>query len=597
MRGSGQGDFSATKIGGGDYGRNPYGGWANVVWAFLIETGSITMSVNASAGTFTRASGSFLTDGFEAGMSVITTGFTNGGNNNNFVISSVTATVITVTDNTGLVNETSTSGTWFRHADYVVGSPTTAQQYFGSGLLPAGAVSKGEMHCVDEIAYGRGELKIEHGDLSNGYGTFAGLATENDKNTTGAYNRWGLFKDEGKFYLWKGLMSFGNATNSCDFRDSTRSVYIDDTPRAYKAFNRIEFNNTSSRVDWTDIKFESLNESGLSIGQLEMIDNIDLNIDTCVFTGMDTFVFLSNATILDSIFRRCQQVTHGGADFDNCTFDDYKGATGTGALLYNVNADPDGEIDDCNFTKGDGTTHAIQFGTNTPTTITLRGIDFAGYNASNGQSDSTLYFPDKESDTTWTVNLVGCSGNISYYKARSGDTINLVINPVALTITVKHSETKSAIEGAPVTIWAKTGGPLPFEASVSITRSGSVATVSHTAHGLSTGQKVEIFGADQNEYNRIKTITKINDNSYSYTVQGTPATPATGTIKATAVIIDEKTNASGVVSDTRSYSANQGYQGKAQKGTSSPVYKDGSADGTIDKDNGASATIFLVPDD
>lgn len=68
--------------------------------------GALTINVVASAGTFTRTTGNFLTDGFRTGHTIVTSGFTNPGNNATKVISAVTATVITVTDNTGLVDET-----------------------------------------------------------------------------------------------------------------------------------------------------------------------------------------------------------------------------------------------------------------------------------------------------------------------------------------------------------------------------------------------------------------------------------------------------------------------------------------------------------
>ncbi|MHA1197756.1 MAG: hypothetical protein ACTSQF_00165 [Candidatus Heimdallarchaeaceae archaeon] len=71
-----------------------------------IGTGAIQIDVVATAGTFTRLSGSFLDDGFIADRSFISSVFTEGGNNNTFIIESVTALVITVTDNTGLVDET-----------------------------------------------------------------------------------------------------------------------------------------------------------------------------------------------------------------------------------------------------------------------------------------------------------------------------------------------------------------------------------------------------------------------------------------------------------------------------------------------------------
>jgi len=65
----------------------------------------------------------------------------------------------------------------------------------------------------------------------------------------------------------------------------------------------------------------------------------------------------------------------------------------------------------------------------------------------------------------------------------------------------------------------------------SITRSGSTATViTQTAHGFATGQKVVVSGATQSEYNGAFTITSTGPQTFTYSVTGTPATPATGTI-------------------------------------------------------------------
>jgi hypothetical protein len=68
-----------------------------------------------------------------------------------------------------------------------------------------------------------------------------------------------------------------------------------------------------------------------------------------------------------------------------------------------------------------------------------------------------------------------------------------------------------------------------------ITRVGTTATVNLVDHGYETGDTVQHAGADQSEYNVAAVITKIDDNNYSFTVSGTPATPATGTITATEV--------------------------------------------------------------
>lgn len=67
--------------------------------------GALTIDVVAADKTFTRGSGSFLTDGFAAGQTVTTSGFTNSGNNGTKVIATVTATVMTMTSATGLADE------------------------------------------------------------------------------------------------------------------------------------------------------------------------------------------------------------------------------------------------------------------------------------------------------------------------------------------------------------------------------------------------------------------------------------------------------------------------------------------------------------
>jgi Tfp pilus tip-associated adhesin PilY1 len=74
-----------------------------------ILTNSIgTMYVTSATKTFTRTDGgSFITDGWAAGMSFISSGFSNAGNNNTWTIAAtggVTATTITVTSSTGMVN-------------------------------------------------------------------------------------------------------------------------------------------------------------------------------------------------------------------------------------------------------------------------------------------------------------------------------------------------------------------------------------------------------------------------------------------------------------------------------------------------------------
>lgn len=70
--------------------------------------------------------------------------------------------------------------------------------------------------------------------------------------------------------------------------------------------------------------------------------------------------------------------------------------------------------------------------------------------------------------------------------------------------------------------------------SITITRSGTTATATcATAHGFAAdGVKVQISGATEPEYNGIFLISNVSTLTFDFTVAGSPATPATGTITA-----------------------------------------------------------------
>ena len=66
-----------------------------------------------------------------------------------------------------------------------------------------------------------------------------------------------------------------------------------------------------------------------------------------------------------------------------------------------------------------------------------------------------------------------------------------------------------------------------------ITRSGTTATATTSAdHGLSSFVGVTIAGAAESEYNGLQDIQVTGLNTFTYSVSGSPATPATGTLTA-----------------------------------------------------------------
>jgi hypothetical protein len=72
--------------------------------------------------------------------------------------------------------------------------------------------------------------------------------------------------------------------------------------------------------------------------------------------------------------------------------------------------------------------------------------------------------------------------------------------------------------------------------TVTITRSGFTATVTLVGHGYAVGDETNISGAIQLDYNGLQTVQSVpTANTFTFTVQGTPVTPATGTITASPV--------------------------------------------------------------
>lgn len=89
----------------------------------------------------------------------------------------------------------------------------------------------------------------------------------------------------------------------------------------------------------------------------------------------------------------------------------------------------------------------------------------------------------------------------------------------------------------------RVGRPDSFQGSEltvsSMTRSGSTVTVTtSSAHGLTTGHNVYISGATQADYNTVAPNVIVTSSTvFTWTIAGTPATPATGTIKCRQTLL------------------------------------------------------------
>jgi hypothetical protein len=282
----------------------------------------------------------------------------------------------------------------------------------------------------------------------------------------------------------------------------------------------------------------------------------------------------------------------GLGDITGTTVDDSQVASDSSALVWNLATDPDGYLDNMSFIAGSTyTNHAIEFGLSSPLTMTLDGVTFSGYNASDGQVDSALHIKR----TSGTVTIT-CAADPSYKS--DGATVVIVTSSVSVTVTCKTTAGAN-IENVRVIVMASDGdGPFPYQVTVtSITNSGTTATVAHTAHGMESNDKVLIDGASHWQNNGVFAITKIDSGSYSYTMPSDPGSSPTGTIKATFVALEGLTNASGVATASRAYGSNQNVEGWARKSSGSPYYKSASITGTVDTVDGFATTAVMISDE
>ena len=266
------------------------------------------------------------------------------------------------------------------------------------------------------------------------------------------------------------------------------------------------------------------------------MSNADMDTATmlsCTLLGFGD-IELPNAgtakTTLGCTFSDCGNITSHGGDMTGSSVLVPSISANTSSLVWNENADPDGELDDMTFSKTSGVAHhAIEFGTSIPTTsITLRGCAFGtDFSATEDGAvgDETFHFLDTVG--TITLNLVGCTGNFGY--RTEGVVVTIVADPVTTAVNVKDENSANLQNCRVILETSDDTGDLPHVENITVTRSGVTATVVHTAHGIPDGTVSVIRGATDPLYNGPHLITVTGVNGYTYTMDGTPAaSPAVG---------------------------------------------------------------------
>jgi hypothetical protein len=280
----------------------------------------------------------------------------------------------------------------------------------------------------------------------------------------------------------------------------------------------------------------------------------------------------------------------GGATLVNTSI---TASTATSALLWNVNTNTNALLDGMSFVSS-GTGHAIELGSNTPTSIDFVGINFTNYASTDGSTGNEALY--NNSGKSITVNITG-GGSSPSVRNGTGASTTIVAGAVTVTLTAQTA-TGSVVQDAKAFVKASDAtGPFPYQESVTIVNSGTTATVTHTSHGLATNDKVFIEGASLDANLGVFTITVTDTNTYTYTMLSTPGSSPTGTITSTFVVLKGLTDVNGQISMSRVFSSNQPFIGWARKSSAAPYYKEGIVTGTISSTTGASITALMIEDE
>jgi len=327
-----------------------------------------------------------------------------------------------------------------------------------------------------------------------------------------------------------------------------------------------------------------------------------LEVDTCSMTGLGTIGAPSSGGTsrycINTIFSDCNQITHNGADMSGCSILLSNVAAGSGALFYNETADPDGEMDNVVFSQGAAAHSAIEFGISVTTDVTLRGIDFTGFGSTDDVNGAVFKF--LATTGSLNLNLVGCTTDGTFSVDDSaGIIVTVVIDPVTTLVHVDDN-IGDDLQNCLVILEASDGtGDYPFEDTITITASGTTASVAHTAHGMKNNDKVVVRYAAENEYNGVFAISNVTTNAYDYTMTGSPSSPATtnpdrAAILASGVALHGLTDVNGDISASRTYTISTPVKGFARKSTSSPRFKSFPLSGIINNTLGLTLSARLI---
>lgn len=421
---------------------------------------------------------------------------------------------------------------------------------------------------VDAIAVGKG-LRITGTDAT-------GWQEVSDYcNASPSTRVWGMMQEKLGVYFVYGKMFLGNSTQTADtsMTDEGRIFRFGDWEYATASTTYVSalssgFNGLTVE-DAASYKTTYVETGSFIQGSADADTSFDFygsNNATSVSTmngvtwqkinGTFTWGNDSDHSATNCVWSDCAEIDFVGAVVvRGCTFKNYSGEFA--AVLYNTSWD----VRESQFIDNDG-------GTNSAGVRHINGTAATYYDLTFSGNDWDVYL--NHASDNLTISKDGTSNPSTHRSSGSGSVT--FIGTVSLKLIVKDSD-GNALVGARCLMEADSGGSDPHLVSVTITRSGTTASVSHTSHGMSDGEMVNIRGANQPEYDGAgKIISNVTTNAYDYTVSGSPATPATGTITATQCYISEVTIAGGIAEESYNAGSTQPYRGVVAHSTAPNLY-------------------------
>jgi hypothetical protein len=307
---------------------------------------------------------------------------------------------------------------------------------------------------------------------------------------------------------------------------------------------------------------------------------------------MGIFTLGAAVTATGCTWRQCGQITLNSATITNSTI---SRSTATSAVLAASPADAE-SVSGTDFTSS-GTGHGLEI-TGTTADMTLTNNTWTDYTAASGGNEAVYV---NTTGGTGVMNLTISGGTTPSIRKGAGvTTVNIVES--SRTIKVAVTSVDGPVTGANVFLAADAGGPFPYNDSVTISNSGTTATVTHTGHGLAANDKVVISGASLDANNGVFAITLDGadpTNIYTYTMLSAPGSSPTGATSTFVFLKGEATAGTGSneISMSRAISSDQPVTGWARKSSAQPYYKEGAISGTVSSSGDTTFSPVLINDD